>query len=42
MQYHKLKDVKNIKVLKVEKGEEKEEKQPQLVTTERRRTIHWG
>jgi len=42
MQYHKLKDVKNIKVLKVEKEEEKEEKQPQLVTTERRRTIHWG
>jgi len=42
MQYHKLKDVKNIKVLKVEKEEEREEKQPQLVTTERRRTIHWG
>ena len=42
MQYHKLKDVKNIKVLKVEEEEEKEEKQPQLVTTERRRTIHWG
>jgi len=42
MQYHKLKNVKDIKVLKVEKEEEKEEKQPQLVTTERRRTIHWG
>ncbi len=42
MQYHKLKNVKDVKVLKVEKEEEKEEKQPQLVTTERRRTIHWG
>ena len=44
MQYHKLKDVKNIKVLKVEKEEEeqREENQPQLVTTERKRTINWG
>ena len=44
MQYHKLKTVKDVKVLKVdkEKEEQQEEKQPQLVTTERKRTIHWG
>ena len=44
MQYHKLKDLKSIKVQSVEKDKEEkgEEKQPQLVTTELKRTVNWG
>ena len=44
MQYHKLKDLKSIKVQNTQKDkeEEREAKQPQLVTTERKRTVNWG